>query len=119
MTIQYIVRGDMDARGMHLRQGDWRRLVVAKEDVQLNLARVDHLDSSGLGAILFLYKRVTASRRKFEIINAHGQPLEFLTKFDASALLAANQEPATRRASRFARVAQRSVAVFRKVDQTA
>ncbi len=105
MTIQYIVDGDMDARGMRRRQDDWTRLAVADDNVQLNLARVRKLDSSGLGAILFLYKRLTAARKKFEIVNASGQPLEFLTKFNVNALLAANQQRPTRRVLQPARTA--------------
>ncbi len=47
-------------------------------DVQLNLALVDFIDSSGIGALVFLYKRLHGKSRKLTLTGVKGQPLELL-----------------------------------------
>lgn len=116
MAIKYVVNGEMNAQGMKIRQSDWTRLALGDHDVQLDMTNVRDLDPSGLGAILFLYKRLAAARKRFEILNASGQPLEFLTKFNAVGLMAARPAPA-RRAPLYARPALR--AAIKRIDQSA
>ena len=99
MTIQYIIQGEMDARGMRERQEDWSRLAVANDHVQLNLVNVTKIDPSGLGAILFLFKRLTAARKRFEIINATGQPARYLAQFQLDEILGPKETLAARRPS--------------------
>ena len=87
--IQYNVRGDMDARNVGQLLADWTRLLVENEHVKLNLAGVEKMDSSGLGAVMFLFKRLSAARKRCEIINASGQPLEYLSKLEVASILGA------------------------------
>ncbi|MCI4664776.1 MAG: STAS domain-containing protein [Neomegalonema sp.] len=87
--IQYNVRGDMVADNVQQLFNDWTRLVAANANVKLNLADVEKMDSSGLGAVMFLYKRLSAAQKRVEIINASGQPLEYLSKLDIASILAA------------------------------
>lgn len=47
-------------------------------DVQLNMSQVDFIDSSGIGALVFLYKRLNGSSRKLSLTEVKGQPLELL-----------------------------------------
>jgi anti-sigma B factor antagonist len=42
--------------------------------VVLDLLNLRLIDSSGVGAIVSLFKRVKASGGTFEVINLHGQP---------------------------------------------
>jgi stage II sporulation protein AA (anti-sigma F factor antagonist) len=46
--------------------------------VVLDLSLVEALDGSGIGAIAFLRKRLTAAGQKLEVTGAHGQPLSML-----------------------------------------
>jgi stage II sporulation protein AA (anti-sigma F factor antagonist) len=47
-------------------------------DVQLDLAQIDFIDSSGIGALVFLYKRLHSKSRKLSLTGVKGQPLELL-----------------------------------------
>lgn len=44
----------------------------------LNMAAVDFLDASGVGAIVYLYKRLTQAGHQLEITHVHGQPLTLI-----------------------------------------
>jgi anti-anti-sigma factor len=48
------------------------------EYVFLDMQNVSFIDSSGVGAIVFLYKRLKENSRKLKISGAHGQPRELL-----------------------------------------
>ena len=75
------IQGDMDAYGV-LESGlnnVLERLCDAWEgEVELDFTEVLFMDSSGIGAIVYLYKRLTAAGRKMQIVGASGQPLELL-----------------------------------------
>ena len=52
-----------------------------KADVLIDLRKVEFMDSSGIGALVFLYKRLSAQGRKLSALATQGQPrrlLEFL-----------------------------------------
>ena len=49
-----------------------------QRDVQLDLSNVNFIDSSGIGAIVFMYKRVSARDKKLTITGLHGQPLDLI-----------------------------------------
>ena len=46
--------------------------------VVLDLSQVDRMDGSGIGAIAFLRKRLSAAGQSLELSGAHGQPLALL-----------------------------------------
>ncbi|MDX1737545.1 MAG: STAS domain-containing protein [Alphaproteobacteria bacterium] len=46
----------------------------ARKEVVLDLTHVHRLDSSGVGALVFLFKRLKAEGRKMVIHGVHGQP---------------------------------------------
>ena len=49
-----------------------------QRDIKLDLTNVNFIDSSGIGAIVFMYKRVSARNKKLTITGLHGQPLELI-----------------------------------------
>lgn len=49
-----------------------------QRDVRLDLSNVNFIDSSGIGAIVFLYKRVSARDKTLTITGLHGQPLDLI-----------------------------------------
>lgn len=55
------------------------RLAEAGEDVVLDLSKVDFIDSSGLGALVFLHKRLVANGHKLRVTGLKGQPLQLFT----------------------------------------
>lgn len=75
------IQGDMDAYGV-LESGlnnVLERLCDAWDgEVELDFTDVPFMDSSGIGAIVYLYKRLTAAGRTMEIVGATGQPRELL-----------------------------------------
>ena len=74
------LHGEFDALGSaDIRQElEAIALQTKPELVFLDLQNVTFVDSSGVGAIVFLYKRLRENSRKLEITGAHGQPRELL-----------------------------------------
>lgn len=72
--------GEFDAHGCQAVREDLE--CAAKQcgggTLYLDLANVSFLDSSGIGAIVFLFKRVRAVEGKLHILNVRGQPLELM-----------------------------------------
>jgi anti-anti-sigma factor len=78
MTTNYSVQGSLDAASVTTLKEDFEALANVGDDVILDLSNTDFLDSSGVGAIVFLYKRLTASGRRLELQGVDGQPLRLL-----------------------------------------
>jgi anti-anti-sigma factor len=69
------IDGDMDALMVKQIRSEFEDVVnIDKGDVTLDMTRVEFIDSSGLGALVFLFKRLTAASRQLEIKGVHGQP---------------------------------------------
>jgi len=76
-----VLKGDFDA--LALNSGDIRKQLesvaeLARGDVYIDLSQVGFMDSSGIGALVFLYKRLKSSGLSLEIVNPLGQPLQLL-----------------------------------------
>jgi len=74
------VVGDMDAQGCKVLKPIIQNMFndLEGDSVVLNLFDVSFLDSSGIGAIVFMFKRLKADNKHFEITGVHGQPKEIL-----------------------------------------
>lgn len=46
--------------------------------IEIDLTNVDFMDTSDIGDIVYLYKRLVESDRNIRITNAHGQPLKMM-----------------------------------------
>ncbi|WP_407334201.1 STAS domain-containing protein [Enterovibrio sp. 27052020O] len=79
-TLLILIQGDMDAQGCSELQPELDALVGSDDlpDITLNLGQVDFLDSSGIGAIVFLFKRLKASGKTLVLTHVHGQPMEII-----------------------------------------
>ncbi|PKF49772.1 STAS domain-containing protein [Enterovibrio nigricans] len=74
------INGDMDSQGCTELQPEFDHLVNNEtlQDTTISLAGVDFLDSSGIGAIVFLFKRLKAKGKSLSLIEVHGQPMEII-----------------------------------------
>lgn len=72
--------GEFDALGSAEIRDELESVVAqsSPEHVFLDLQNVVFIDSSGVGAIVFLYKRLRENSRQLKITGAHGQPRELL-----------------------------------------
>lgn len=74
------VLGDMDAQGCKTLKPGIEEIFtnLESDSVVLNLFNVPFLDSSGIGAIIFMFKHLKSHNIDFEITGVHGQPREIL-----------------------------------------
>jgi anti-anti-sigma factor len=79
MAYAYRMPEDLDAGMMSTLKPKLEELAALKDDLVLDLKDVQFIDSSGIGGIVFLYKRIVASGHKLSVINANNQPLQLLT----------------------------------------
>ncbi len=72
--------GEMDALGCTQIRTELEHIGSSEtsNNVVLDLSQVSFLDSSGIGVIVFLYKRLKARDCTLEITGALGQPLELM-----------------------------------------
>ncbi|PCS22866.1 STAS domain-containing protein [Candidatus Enterovibrio escicola] len=79
-TLMLVIHGDMDAHGCSEIQPELDAVVNEEHitDVTLNLSNVNFLDSSGIGAIVFLFKRLKAKDYTLSLVQVHGQPMEII-----------------------------------------
>jgi stage II sporulation protein AA (anti-sigma F factor antagonist) len=72
--------GEFDAEGASQTRPELERIATDThtDSVVVDLNGVTFLDSSGIGAIVFLFKRLKANNRQLRLSGAHGQPAELL-----------------------------------------
>jgi anti-anti-sigma factor len=70
--------GDLDAESCNEVRESLSDLAEEPEfaNLSINLEYVDFLDSSGIGLIVFLYKKLLTKEVTLELVKVHGQPLE-------------------------------------------
>ncbi len=74
------LHGEMDAQGCSELRPELEQIANSEtnRNVVLNMDQVSFLDSSGVGVIVFLYKRLKTQNRGFEIDGVRGQPRELM-----------------------------------------
>lgn len=65
----------------------------AQGDVTLDLREVEVIDSSGIGAVVFLFKRLTAQGRRLFLCNLRGQPQELLSALRIDRMIPVKRQP--------------------------
>lgn len=72
-----LLSGEFDALSCGNIRPELEKIIAdCDSDVAIDLQAVNFIDSSGIGAIVFLYKRLKAQGQTLEIINIQGQPKE-------------------------------------------
>ena len=70
-----MIQGPFDALAADKLRPEFDRLAAdGSGDLTLDLSGVDFIDSSGIGAIVFLYKRMIGQKRRLEVTGLDGQP---------------------------------------------
>ena len=73
------ISGQLDAMAVKQLRPSFADIAEKEQrDIRLDLTNVNFIDSSGIGAIVFMYKRVSARNKKLTITGLHGQPLELI-----------------------------------------
>jgi anti-anti-sigma factor len=72
------VSGNFDANTVIDVKELFEMLAVQGADVVMDLSKVTFIDSSGIGAIVFLYKRLVAQQHSMVLIGLAGQPKDIL-----------------------------------------
>ena len=81
------IEGDMDASAMADMKDLFEEIAQSREDVRLDMRNVEFIDSSGIGGVVFLFKRLRMAARKLEIANLRGQPRKLFIQLNLSFLL--------------------------------
>ena len=76
MPQQHEIDDDLDAAYVARVRPHIERLAQADEDVVLDFSKVEFVDSSGLGALVFLHKRLVSKGHKLRVVGLRGQPLQ-------------------------------------------
>jgi anti-anti-sigma factor len=74
--MKYDVDGDFDTPYLKQFGEQIQSLAEATEDVMLDLSRVNFVDSSGIGALVTLHKRLVSRGHRLRVSGLRGQPLQ-------------------------------------------
>lgn len=79
-NITLFINGNLDADGSRFAQPHIDDVIAqdSAKDIEIDFSQVEFLDSSGVGAIVYLYKRLVERQRTMRIENVSGQPLEII-----------------------------------------
>ncbi|NMP32098.1 STAS domain-containing protein [Thalassotalea sp. M1531] len=67
---------DLDADAVQTMKGDLEAYSQLSSDLVLDLKDVKFIDSSGIGAIVYLYKRMVAKGKLVSVVGLNEQPKE-------------------------------------------
>ncbi|OAJ96297.1 STAS domain-containing protein [Vibrio bivalvicida] len=78
--ITWVINGNLDANGSRHAQPHIDEILSedSSREIEIDFSQVQFLDSSGVGAIVYLYKRLVERQRNMRIENVSGQPLEIM-----------------------------------------
>lgn len=75
-----ILSGEMDALGCSKIRPNLEKISQQNQPhIIIDINHISFIDSSGIGAIVFLFKRLKEQDRTMEIIGVQGQPQELIT----------------------------------------
>lgn len=89
MTYILKIDNDLDAAVVETMREELNELACINDDLELDMRKVRFLDSSGVGAIIFLFKRCRARGYRIELTGLAGQPLKLLQHLGIVNMLAA------------------------------
>lgn len=73
------LEGDFDAEAVRVYEQHFERLSKNKnKGIVFDMSNVSFLDSSGVGAMVFLFKRLIAEQRELKLTGLNGQPARLI-----------------------------------------
>jgi anti-anti-sigma factor len=87
MTYQIKIDEDFDASAVSQMRSELDRFALISDDLEIDMTKVRFMGSSGVGAIVFLFKRCRTRGYKIECIGLQGQPLKLLQHLGIAALV--------------------------------
>lgn len=79
-AISFVINSDLDSKHVVELQPKLEALLDNySEHIILDFTDVGFIDSTGIGAIVFLFKRLTSQKRKLSLLNVSGQPHKLMT----------------------------------------
>ena len=78
MTRVFKAPARFDASEVRGLRQEFERLAHSNGDVVIDLARTELLDGSGVGALVYTFKRLIAGGNRLTVRNVSGQPLNML-----------------------------------------
>ena len=84
---------DMDAATMAAMKPMFEELADSKTDICFDLSAVNFVDSSGVGGIVYVFKRLRERSLSVSLANVAGQPLRLLRQLKLEFMLSGR--PAT------------------------
>ncbi|MEA1938954.1 MAG: STAS domain-containing protein [Pseudomonadota bacterium] len=74
-----ILEGEFGAESIENLRPEFERIVKGSgKSIEVDMTKVDFMDSSGLGALVFLFKRLRERGGALVISGLHGQPWDLL-----------------------------------------
>jgi anti-anti-sigma factor len=83
----FIINQDMDAAAMAELKQHFEDLATTPDNICLDLSKVQFMDSSGIGGIVFLFKRLRENSLHLTLTNVRGQPLRLMQKLQLGFLI--------------------------------
>jgi anti-sigma B factor antagonist len=74
MTLVYVPEAKMDGGAIRKTLEIFEALAKAEQNVMLDMSAVEYIDCSGVGAIVYLLKRLRVSGHCVKVVNLKGQP---------------------------------------------
>ncbi|NRA21105.1 MAG: STAS domain-containing protein [Oceanospirillaceae bacterium] len=97
--IRMCFQGDLDAAAIEYLKGEFELLAKSTCNVHLDFTYVPFIDSSGIGALVFLFKRMRIENRQLHIIGCQGQPLKLFKHLRVDHTIDINQSLSTSKAA--------------------
>lgn len=88
------INRDMDAAAMAVMKPMFEELASSESDVCFDMSGVNFLNSSGVGGIVFVFKRLRERSLSVTLANVAGQPLRLLRQLKLEFMLQATPSSA-------------------------
>lgn len=94
MTCIVKIEEDFDANAVEAMRGALERLADVAGDLEIDMTRARFIDASGIGTIIFLYRRARAQGCNLAVTGLSGQPLTMMQRLGLAELVAAQPQQA-------------------------
>lgn len=91
MNDLYTPNGDLDAVGVKDKLSVFSELALQNTDVTIDMSAVQSIDGSGIGALVFLYKRLRSTGHRVRLTNVRSQPMSVLENLGLAEIFSANR----------------------------